>query len=124
MSEIIIDYSRAEAIEDGEQIEVSKQLLQEAGFKFPLFITRGVNEIIQNALTNNVNDYNGIMWDIINMLRFAIKASKRPTRTVKFKTAIFWTDNRSKDFEFIGEIGALDFDNHAPALTVMLPSDI
>mgnify|MGYP003407015741 FL=1 len=58
MNNVIFSYTRAEAIADGEQFEVSKDLLQTLGFKFPLLITSGIHEIIQQVLTNCANYYN------------------------------------------------------------------
>ena len=43
MWQTIYTYSRAQAIADGFQIEVTKTA-QEAGIRFPVFITRGVYE--------------------------------------------------------------------------------
>ena len=41
--DVTYQYTRSQAIADGFQIEVTKTA-QEAGIRFPVFITRGVNE--------------------------------------------------------------------------------
>ena len=68
-------YTRAQAVADGMQIEVTKTA-QEAGIKFPVFITRSVFEAYV-AVPEGVagQDEAGRLWDIIWMLRFAIQQS-------------------------------------------------
>ena len=40
---VIYTYTRAQAVADGEQVEVTKTA-QEAGIRFPVFLTRAVYE--------------------------------------------------------------------------------
>ena len=76
---VIYQYTRSQAIADGFQIEVTKTA-EEAGIRFPVFITRGVYEQCV-AVPPNVTgqDEAGRLWDVVWMLRFAIIRSRPGT---------------------------------------------
>ena len=118
----IFTYTRAEAIADGVQFECP--LAKDAGFKFPVFITCGVNSLIEESLTYGLNDFNGVMWDILMVLFATIKANKTTgLKQLSFPVVINWDDKQTKTFTFISEVGALDFDKPEPAITIMLPDE-
>jgi hypothetical protein len=63
--EVIYAYTRKQAIADGVQVDVTKTA-QEAGIKFPVFITRGVFEsyvAVPEGVTGQ--DEAGRLWDIM-----------------------------------------------------------
>lgn len=63
--EVIYSYTRAQAVLDGFQIEVSKTAT-EAGIRFPVFITRGVYEqcvAVPPGVTGQ--DEAGRLWDLM-----------------------------------------------------------
>src|SRR5262252_6006686 len=69
---VIYAYTRAQAVADGVQVEVTKTA-QEAGIKFPMFLTRAVYDayvIVPPDVTGQ--DEAGRLWDIVWMTRFAI----------------------------------------------------
>src|SRR5438874_9762133 len=69
---VIYSYSRAQAVADGLQVEVTKTAA-EAGIRFPVFITRAVFDsfvTVPPGVTGQ--DEAGRLWDILWMLRFAI----------------------------------------------------
>ena len=73
--EVIYSYTRAQAVADGVQVEVTKTA-QEAGIKFPVFLTRTVYDAfvtVPEGVTGQ--DEAGRLWDIVWMLRFAIMRS-------------------------------------------------
>ena len=70
--EVIYAYTRKQAIADGVQVDATKTA-QEAGIKFPVFLTRGVFETyvaVPEGVTGQ--DEAGRLWDVVWMLRFGI----------------------------------------------------
>ncbi len=70
--EIIYSYTRKQAVADGVQVEVTKTA-QEAGIKFPMFLTRAVFDnyvAVPGGVTGQ--DEAGRLWDIVWMTRFGI----------------------------------------------------
>lgn len=68
--EIISQYSRANAIEDGVLIDVSK-MAREAGFKVHVAITSELNSKLKDIPPEFYwQDYNGRLWDLLNMAVF------------------------------------------------------
>ena len=62
---VIYSYTRAQAVADGVQVEVTKTA-QEAGIKFPVFLTRTVFDsfvTVPEGVTGQ--DEAGRLWDII-----------------------------------------------------------
>ena len=73
---VIYSYTRAQAVADGVQVEVTKTA-QEAGIKFPVFLTRTVFDsfvTVPEGVTGQ--DEAGRLWDIVWMLRFGILRSR------------------------------------------------
>src|ERR1035438_2862684 len=69
---IIYSCTRRQAIADGYQVEVTKTG-QEAGIKFPMFLTRAVFDqyvAVPEGVTGQ--DEAGRLWDVVWMTRFAI----------------------------------------------------
>src|ERR1019366_668012 len=69
---VIYSYTRAQAVADGVQVEVTKTA-KEAGIKFPVFLTRTVFDsfvTVPDGVTGQ--DEAGRLWDIVWMLRFGI----------------------------------------------------
>ena len=91
----IYTYTRAQAVADGFQVEVTKTA-QEAGIRFPVFITRGVYEqcvAVPPGVTGQ--DEAGRLWDIVWMLRFAIlRARSGADRIPVASTSATTTDVR------------------------------
>ncbi len=72
---VIYSYTRAQAVADGMQVEVTKTA-QEAGIKFPMFLTRAVFDAyvaVPPGVTGQ--DEAGRLWDVVWMTRFAIMRS-------------------------------------------------
>ena len=73
---LIFSYTRAQAIADGVLVDVSK-LAKEAGFRFPVAVTAAVwAECVTVPDGVAGQDETGRLWDVLNLLRFAI--AKRP----------------------------------------------
>ena len=121
--EVIHAYTRAQAVADGFQIEVTKTA-QEAGIKFPMFLTRAVFDAYV-AVPPDVTgqDEAGRLWDLVWMARFAILRSHGHADRLPFALYVR-NDNRApKLAKLIATCGPLDIDDPQPAITVMLPDE-
>ena len=121
--EVIYRYTRAQAVADGVQVEVTKTA-REAGISFPVFLTRAVFDAYVTVPPDvSGQDEAGRLWDILWMLRFAILRS-RPGRD-RIPVALYVrNDNRAaKLVKLIATCGPLDLDDPQPAITVMPDED-
>ena len=67
---VIYAYTRAQAVADGVQVEVTKTA-QEAGIKFTVFLTHTVFDSFVTVPEGVTGQYEaGRLWDIVWMLRF------------------------------------------------------
>jgi hypothetical protein len=93
-SEVICAYTRAQAVADGFQVEVTKTA-QEAGIKFPVFITRTAFDAyvtVPPSVTGQ--DQAGRLWDVLWMLRFAIRKAQPGQARLPFALYVR-NDNRA-----------------------------
>jgi len=122
--DVVYQYTRSQAIADGFQIEVTKTA-EEAGIRFPVFITRGVYEqcvAVPPGVTGQ--DEAGRLWDVVWMLRFAIIRSRPGTSRLTVALYVRNSDNSPPRLtKLIATAGALDIDDPAPAITLMLPTE-
>ena len=126
---VVYSYTRAQAVADGVQVEVTKTA-QEAGIKFPMFLTRAVYDAyvtVPEGVT--AQDEAGRLWDIVWMTRFGILRA-RPGKEggatcTRIPVALYVrNDNhRAKLVKLIAQCGPLDIDDPAPAITVMMPDE-
>jgi hypothetical protein len=122
--EVIYAYTRAQAIADGEQVELTDDLTQMAQqlYKYPIYLTRSVFDLIERAVNNkrHCNDWKGVLWDILYMSQ---KTGRRlDPQTTQF-TVIITGAARKKYHTFLIQCGPIDIDNPAPALTIMHPEE-
>jgi len=123
IEEVVYAYSRSQAVADGVQVEVTKTA-QEAGIRFPVFLTRAVFESFV-AVPEGVSgqDEAGRLWDIVWMLRHAIRRAAPGQDRLPFALYVR-NDNRGpKLVKLIAACGPLDIDDPQPAITVMLPDE-
>ncbi len=121
--EVIFSYTRAQAIADGFQVEVTKTA-QEAGIKFPVFITRTVFDSFV-AVPEGVSgqDEAGRLWDVVWMLRFAIRKAQHGQSRLPFALYVRNDNHKPRLIKLIATCGALDIDDAQPAITVMMPDE-
>lgn len=127
-AEIISVYTRRQAIDDGFQIDANEGDFAEVtrqNFKFPVYMTTGVYELIEKAVANRrwCNDLKGVWHDICWMARLAICANRDGDR-VGFRVIIRGAGRRS-NYLMVATVGArgLDIDDAEPAITIMLPDE-
>jgi hypothetical protein len=123
--QVIHSYTRQEAIEDGEQILASGELANIArsiGYKYPVYMTRGVFELVEKAVNNqkHCNDWNGVFNDLMTMSRHCARAISPSCN--QFVCIITGT-GRVKTHTFYLEVGAMDINDPEPVMTLMLPND-
>ena len=116
--DLIYTYSRKQAITDGVQGLLPDKLSQEAGYKHPVYATQGVFNLVSKAVENKKhhNDFNGVVWDILWMSRFAAR------ETGFFTVTITGTGKKRLHILKI-ECGAMDFDDESPVLTISLQGE-
>ncbi|HEY6169471.1 MAG TPA: DUF6573 family protein [Verrucomicrobiae bacterium] len=120
---VIYSYSRAQALVDGVQVEVSKTA-REAGIMFPVFLTRRVFEqfvAVPPGVT--CQDEAGRLWDIVWMLRFAIRRSRSGADRIPVALYVRNDNRAAKLVKLVATCGPLDIDDPQPAITVMLPDE-
>jgi|ERR1035437_4379281 hypothetical protein len=121
--EVIFAYTRSQAVADGEQVEVSRRAA-EAGIRFPVFLTRGVYEQFVTVPEGvEGQDETGRLWDILTMLRFAIRGSRAGVDRVPVVLYVRNDNRRARLVKLIATCGALDLDDPQPAITVLLPDE-
>jgi hypothetical protein len=121
--EVIYAYTRKQALADGFQVEVTATA-QEAGIRFPVFLTRAVFDAyvtVPQGVTGQ--DEAGRLWDIVWMLRFAIRNAQSGQGRLPFALYVRNDNRRPKLVKLIATCGALDMDDPQPAITVMMPDE-
>ena len=121
---VVYSYSRAQAVADGGQVDVTKTA-QEAGITFPMFLTRAVFDAyvaVPEGVTGQ--DEAGRLWDVVWMTRFGILRAKPGADRIPVALYVRNADNRpSRLVKLIAQCGPLDIDDPQPAITVMLPDE-
>jgi hypothetical protein len=121
--EILYAYTRAQAVADGVQVEVTKTA-QEAGIKFPMFLTRAVYDAYVTVPPDvTAQDEAGRLWDVVWMTRFAIMRSHGHTDRLPVALYVRNDNRAAKLVKLIATCGPLDIDDPSPAITVMLPDE-
>jgi hypothetical protein len=121
--EIIYSYTRAQAVADGFQVEVTKTA-QEAGIRFPVFLTRTVYDSFVTVPPNVTGqDEAGRLWDIVWMLRFAVQRSRPGCDRLPFALYVRNDNRAARLVKLIATCGPLDMDKPEPAITVMMPDE-
>ena len=121
--DLIYSYTRAQAIADGVQVNVSKTAA-EAGIRFPVFLTRAVFDAYVNVPPNvSGQDEAGRLWDIVWMLRFAIQRSRPGSDRLPVALSVRNDNRAARLVKLIASCGPLDIDDPQPAITMMMPDE-
>ena len=117
----IYAYTRAQAILDGLQVEVTKTA-QEAGIRFPVFLTRAVwDQYVKVPAGVSCQDEAGRLWDVLWMTRFAIR--KEQGDQIRVRLYVRNDRRKARLVELKAVCSALDLDDAQPAITIMLPEE-
>ena len=122
-ADVIHSYTRAEAIKDGELIDVT-ETAKEAGFRYPVAITRNLwySHVEPNEKAKSYGqDVQGRLWDVLWMLRVAIRT--RVGEHINYQV-IFQNGpgNRNRHTVTLWSICGPG-DDREPVITIMLPED-
>jgi hypothetical protein len=123
MQNIIYSYTRAQAIADGMQVDVSTTAA-EAGIRFPVFLTRTVFDACVTVPPRvSGQDEAGRLWDIVWMLRAAIKSSLNDCDRIPVSLYVRNDNRKPRLVSLIAICGAMDIEDSRPAITVMFPGE-
>ena len=120
--EIIHAYTRAQALEDGVLIDLT-DLAREAGFRFPVAVTQGVWAVLNptKELKSAGQDMTGRAWDMLTILRHAIRSASR-TDEVRFAPLfIREPGEKAVPVELWSKCGPGD--DAEPVITIMLKGE-
>lgn len=113
-------YTRAQALEDGALVDVASTA-REAGFTMPVALTRAVwtrcVEVPQGVMCQ---DEAGRLWDILNMLRFAVRSNAARSE-ILFRLYVR-NDNRRPRLTTLKAICAPS-DEGSPCITICEPRE-
>ncbi|MEK7254515.1 MAG: DUF6573 family protein [Bacteroidota bacterium] len=117
--EIISAYSRRQAIEDGVLVDVSS-VAKEAGFIIPVAVTAAVwadvNDIPKRF--QGIQDIQGRLWDLLSMLRFAIR-NNRDRSVINYA----FTMHVGQGSLYTAKAVCSPGDNAEPVITIMQPHE-
>jgi hypothetical protein len=116
-------YSRSDAIRDGVLIDVTS-VASEAGIRFPVALTRAVWERCVTVPPGVIcQDEAGRLWDVLWMLRCAIRGSKDGGSEVRFALHVR-NDNRESTPPLV-RLKAVcgPGDQGEPVVTVLMPDE-
>lgn len=126
---VIYSYTRAQAVADGFQVEVTKTAA-EAGIRFAVFLTRTVFDAFVTVPPGvTAQDETGRLWDIVWMLRFAIRRSlpgamgSATCTRLPFALYVRNDNQPPRLVKLVATCGPLDTDDPRPAITVMMPDE-
>jgi hypothetical protein len=120
---VIHSYTRAQALADGEQTDVSTTA-QEAGIRFPFYLTRAVwDNYVTVPPDVSGQDEAGRLWDLVWMTRFAIIRSGPNLSRLPVALYVRNDNQRSRLVKLVAVCGPRDIDDPAPAITLMLPHE-
>jgi hypothetical protein len=122
--EIISSYTRTEALEDGALVDVTTTA-REAGFRYPVALTRAAWDhcvALSEAAERACNDEQGRLWDLIWMMRNAIRRPRAAgSPEVTFEVFCITTTPVAAPVALRAHVGPGD--DGEPVITVMLPDE-
>ena len=97
---------------------------QEAGIRFPVFITRTAFDAYVTVPPNVTGqDEAGRLWDVLWMLRFAIRKAQPGQARLPFALYVRNDNRTARLVKLVAMCGPLDMDAPEPAITVMMPDE-
>ena len=121
--EIISLYTRDQAIEDGFLVDVP-DMAREAGFKWPLAVTRRVWEEVVTPAPHEAQrgqSEKGRLWDVLWRARLAAKAKKDDRDSVFFQVIVL-CDQKQKQVS-LNLVLSFESPQGGPCLTIRLPDE-
>ena len=114
---VISAYTRKQAIEDGVLVDAT-ETAKEAGFRWPLAMTREVWNLIENIPEKySHEDVQGRLWDILMVAKAIIQAGRDGQDILVFEVILH--HDRGSRVKLKLHVGPGD--SGEPVLTLMLP---
>ncbi len=89
-----------------------------------MFLTRRVFDAYVTVPPNvTCQDESGRLWDIVSMLRFAIKSGRSDGDRIEYSPYVRNDNRRPKLVKLLAMCGPRDMDAPEPAITVMMPGE-
>jgi len=123
--ETICVYSRADAIEDGVLIDVTK-IAKEAGFKVPVAVTSSVWMdciVWTDEDTKTYQDQEGRLWDVVYMANYA---ARKDRDSQMIKVELYRVPRQGKEVESLPvelKMVISGGDNGEPVITISQPEE-
>ncbi|KOH42662.1 DUF6573 family protein [Sunxiuqinia dokdonensis] len=129
-------YSTKQAVDDGYLIQVDQKISQEAGIRYPVYLTRAVWDKyveVPEGMEGH-QDQSGRLWDVLFM--FAFFGRKETSSHLLFKLRVHlpntdnWEHNEKvaersnrllREVTLKALVTAQDFDDPSPAIFIMKP---
>lgn len=123
LQEFVSIYTRYQAIQDGELVELDAKLAREAGILLPVACTRALWAIVNPSekLKKLGQSVTGRLWDLFSMFRFAVRS--RPDTDLLFYKCLFLQEGKRRATCFIIKAMLGAGDNGEPVITFMLPEE-
>ena len=121
---VIYSYTRAQAVADGVQVEVTKTA-QEAGIKFPVFLTRTVFDsyVDRAGRRDRPRRSRTALGCRLDDSDFAILRSRPGCDRIPVAFYVRNDNRAARLVKLIATCGALDIDDPQPAITLMMPDE-
>ncbi|GAB2872910.1 DUF6573 family protein [Streptomyces mayteni] len=127
---VVDAYSRADALEDGVLVAVDAELARQAGLPVPVALTAAAHadcvawSAEDDARKGTCQDEVGRLWDVLNMVRFALRRLRRTEWRYLVELYRVPRPGRARTARrtvLAVEIGPGD--SGEPVLTIMLPDE-
>ncbi|WP_163778775.1 DUF6573 family protein [Myxococcus vastator] len=120
--EVIASYSRAEAIEDGELVDVTASAAALTGIRYPVAITRAAwAEAVAPAGPTDPRASARLLV-VLLLLRSAIKLANGPTDTLSFRVRVRASPDEEASVVALKALCGPG-DTPAPVITITLPHE-
>lgn len=111
-------YTKAQAVEDGDAVEVPENIAREAGFKVPVYLTIGAHaEVEVPESVESEQDYTGRLWDLLYLTAHAFRAGPSDDR-LRTNIKVIFRNAPGRD-DLVTFWAGIDGDG----VTIMLPSE-
>lgn len=124
-------YTREQALDDGQLVDVSQaDVTRDAGFRVPVALTAGAWAWVNPEPMPSCQDFNGRLNDVLTMLRFAIRRTRRACGarpsdrapfSVLFQGGPGLRGRQRRRVDLVAVCGPGD--GGEPVITIMLPEE-
>ena len=119
-------YTRAQAIEDGQLVDVSEaDVTRDAGFRYPIAVTRAIWAWVHPEPMPRCQDFSGRLWDLYTMFRHGMRRASGSTDRIRFSVLFQGGPGlRGRQKRIVSMIAVCGpGDDAEPVITIMLPGE-